>query len=43
MDSNRNMQTNIYKTHTKTKFMEENSMKKNNKNKANNKKRKLKS
>lgn len=39
MDSNRNMQTNIYKTHTKTKFMEENSMKKNNKNKANNKKR----
>ena len=39
MDNNRNLQTNLYKTHTKTKFMEENSMKKNNKNKANNKKR----
>ena len=30
MDNNRNLQTNLYKTHTKTKFMEENSMKKNN-------------
>ncbi len=39
MDNNRNLQTNLYKNHTKTKFMEENSMKKNNKNKANNKKR----
>lgn len=39
MDDNRNLQTNLYKNHTKTKFMEENSMKKNNKNKANNKKR----
>ena len=39
MDNNRNLQTNIYKNHNKTKFMEENSMKKNNKNKANNKKR----
>ena len=39
MDNNRNLQTNLYKTNTKTKFMEENSMKKNNKNKANNKKR----
>ena len=39
MDNNRNLQTNLYKSHTKTKFMEENSMKKNNKNKANNKKR----
>ena len=39
MDNEKKMKTKLYKNHNKTKFMEENSMKKNNKNKANNKKR----